>query len=65
MNGSTLVYNVTTNCKHSFQIGGIQEAYINSNGLTIIDTITCNNSTSNNNISCFSFTTGTATVNSF
>ena len=41
--GGTLIYNVPVNSKHSFQIDGVQEAYINSSGLTVTDTITCNN----------------------
>ena len=65
MNGSTLIYNTSSNSQHSFQIGGTQNTYINSNGLTCNNTITCNNLTSNNNITCNSVNTNTATVTSF
>ena len=63
INGGTLVYNSPVNSKHSFQIDGIQEAYINSSGLTVADTIICNNLTSNNNITCFSVNVGSGNVN--
>ena len=63
MNGSTLIYNTSSNSQHSFQIGGTQNTYINSNGLTCNNTITCNNLTSNNNITCFSLNVGNGNVN--
>ena len=35
MNGSTPVYYSTIGTQHSFQVGGVQKAYINSNGLAV------------------------------
>ena len=35
MNGSTLVYNSTIGTQHSFQVGGVQKAYINTYGLVV------------------------------
>ena len=67
MNGATLVYNCSVNAKHSFQIAGVQEAYINSSGLTITDTINSNALSVTNNISCYSLNVGSgnASINSF
>ena len=67
INGGTLIYNVPVNSKHSFQIDGIQEAYTNSSGLTVTDTITSNTLFVTNNITCYSLNVGSgnATVNSF
>ena len=48
------LYNVSTGQTNSFQIGGLQNTYINTSGLTVNNTITCN-----------SLNTGTATIHSF
>ena len=41
MNNGTLVYNVPSGTKHSFQINGVENTYINSTGITSTN-ITCN-----------------------
>ena len=48
MNGGTLVYNVTSGAKHSFQINGTENTYINSTGITSTVNLNCNNTQSNN-----------------
>ena len=65
MNGATLVYNASLNAQHSFQVNGIREAYINNNGWTVIYSITWYNITSNNDITCITFTASIATIYRF
>ena len=54
MNYVSLVYSTSINANYSFQVNGVQEAYINSTGLNVNDDITC-----------YSCNTNTATVTSF
>ena len=55
MNGNTLVYNVPSGMKHSFQINGVENTYINSTGIT----------TSSNNINCSTISINDSTGNAF
>ena len=56
MNGSTLVYNSTIGTQHSFQVGGVQKAYINSNGLAVNGDIYKYSSTAPPNANCIGYT---------
>ena len=40
MNSYTMIYNAPTSARHSFQINGTENSYINSTGITTIGNIT-------------------------
>ena len=48
MNGYTMIYNAPTSAKHSFQINGTENTYINSTGITSTGNLICANTYSNN-----------------